>query len=92
MKRTAQKTEGNTMKKTWKQRIIRDLKVQYGGCIEEYKGHDDDRQVYVDTFNLIMEALNTLPEEPVSYIKVAMLRQINRDKETLNNIIYRFCD
>jgi len=39
-----------------------------------------------------MEALNTLPEEPVSYIKVAMLRQINRDKETLNNIIYRFCD
>ena len=86
------KTEGNTMKKTWKQRIIHDVKVQYGGCIEEYKGHDDDRLVYVGTFNLIIEALNTLPEEPVSYIKVAILRQINHDKEMLDRIRARFTD
>ena len=86
------KTEGITMKKTWKQMKIESMQHNYGHHIEEFKGHKDDRLVYVNTYNSIMEALESLPEEPHSYIRVAMFRQLNKDKEVLNDIIYRFCD
>ena len=77
------------MKKTWKQAKLHDIEIQFGGCIEEYKGFADDRMVYVNIYNKIIEAL---PEEPHSYIKVAMYHQINKDKEILNRIHRNFCD
>lgn len=80
------------MKKTWKQMKIEFMQRNYGHHIEEFEGHKDDRLVYINTYNSIMEALESLPEEPHSYIKVAMFRQLNRDKEQLNSIINRFCD
>ncbi len=79
-------------KMTWKQAKIHDFDIRFGGCVEEFKGFDDDRKVYVNTYNQIIEALNELPEEPVSYIKVAMWRQINRDIEMLDRIQARFCN
>lgn len=80
------------MKKTWKQARLHDIELCYGGCIEEYKGFTDDRLIYVNTYNQIIEAITSLPEEPCSYIKVAMWHQFNKDKEILNRIKAEFCD
>lgn len=80
------------MKKTWKQAKLHDIEIQFGGCIEEYKGFTDDRMVYVNTYSQIIEAIESLPEEPHSYVKVAMFHQINKDKEVLNRIYRNFCD
>ena len=80
------------MKKTWKQTRLHDIELRYGGCIEEYEGFTDDRLIYVNLYNQVIEAIKSLPEEPCSYIKVAMWRQLNRDKEILNRIETEFCD
>lgn len=80
------------MKKTWKQAKLHDIEVRYGGIIEEFKNYNDDRMVYVNTYNQIIEAIKSLPEEPLSYIKMAMFHQINMDKEILNRIYNLFCD
>ena len=80
------------MKKTWKQARLHDIELRYGGRIEEYKGFTDDRKIYVNIYNQVIEAIESLPEEPCSYIKVAMWHQFNKDKEILNRIQAEFCD
>ena len=80
------------MKITWKQARLHDIEIHYGGIVEEFKGYKDDRLVYVNTYTQIVEAIESLPEEPLSYIKVAMWLKINKDKEILNKIYSRFCD
>ena len=80
------------MKKSWKQAKIHDMELLYGGCIEDFKGYEDDRMVYINTYNQIMEALISLPEEPARYIKVALWKQINEDKKVMNRIQGVFCD
>ena len=80
------------MKKTWKQARLHSIEIQYGTIYDMFKGHDDDRQVFCNTYDSIERALNSLPEEPDSYIKVAMWRQINKDKELLDRIYATFCD
>ena len=80
------------MKKTWKQARLHDIELRYGGRIEEYKGFTDDRKTYINIYNQIIEAITSLPEEPCSYIKVAMWHQFNKDKEILNRTQAEFCD
>lgn len=80
------------MKKTWKQAKLHDIKTRFGGCIEEYKDFTDDRLVYVNIYNQIIEAIESLPEEPNNYIKVAMFHQINKDEKILNRIYSNFLD
>lgn len=71
---------------------MHDIEARYGGIKKDFEGYKDDRLVFVNTYNQILEAIESLPEEPLPYIKVAMRRQINIDKETLNEIYNRFCD
>lgn len=80
------------MKLTWKQARLHDIEVRYGGIVEEFKGHEDDRLVFINIYNQIVEAIESLPEEPLAYIRVAMWRQINNDEEILNRIYNCFCD
>lgn len=87
------------MKKTWKTARIDGFEKLYGTSYKEYKDFvknnplcNDDRTVYIAIYEQVMEALNSLPEEPTSYIRVAMFHQINRDKERMNNIESRFLD
>ena len=68
------------------------MKRVYSNHIDEFKGYDDDRHVYVKTYEQIMEALECLPEDPPSYIKVAMFHQLCKDEKVLYSIIDRFCD
>lgn len=80
------------MKKTWRAANIHNMQVRYGTWAEEFKGYDDDRAIYVKLYNQIIEALESLPEEPLPYIRVAMWRQMAKDKEMLNRIAARFGD
>ena len=80
------------MKLTWKQARLHDIEVRYGRIVEEFKGHKDDRLVFINIYNQIVEAIESLPEEPLPYIRVAMWRQINNDEEILNRICNCFCD
>lgn len=75
---------------TWKQKKIHNFKNQFGGRIEEFEGFDDDRRVYINIYNRIIEALESLPDEPHSYIRSAITRQINADKDILNSICETF--
>lgn len=60
--------------------------------MEEFKGHKDDRLVFINIYNQIVEAIESLPEEPLAYIRVVMWRQIDNDEEILNRIYNCFCD
>lgn len=85
------------MKKTWKEAVLTSFTNHYLGSYTDYKkavenGCDDDRRVFVRIFNEIVKAVSSLPDEPDSYIRVAMWRQMKHDKETLNNIMANFCD
>lgn len=85
------------MKKTWKEAKLTSFIKRNSGLYAEYKkavenGCDDDRRVFVNTFDMIVNAIASLPDEPVAYIRVAMWRQINHDQDTLDRIAANFCD
>lgn len=82
--------------KTWKARKKRYLKTLYGGHAEQWaemaKDGDinDDRETYVTVYEGLLEALDELPEEPHSFIQVAMDRYIREWTEALDRIIRHF--
>lgn len=78
--------------KTWKQTKLRSVKNEFGGRIEEFKGFDDDRRVYINIYNEIIDAIESLPDEPHGYIKCAVTHQIKADKEILYRISEKFQD
>ena len=82
------------MTKTWKARKLHDLDIRFGTSYRDFKegGYVDDRRVFVNTYEIIVQALESLPEEPVSYIRVAMWRQINRDYKMMDEILAKFTD
>lgn len=85
------------MKKTWKEAKLISFTNRNSGCYAEFKkavenGCNDDREVFVKLYEQIVRAVASLPDEPGSYIRVAMWRQINRDQDTLDNIMANFCD
>lgn len=85
------------MKKTWKEAKLTSFIKRNSGLYAEYKkavenGCDDDRRVFVRLFDQIINAVASLPDEPDSYIKVAVWRQINHDQDTLDRIAANFCD
>lgn len=76
--------------KTWKSFKLDFLKFKYEKKAEEWKDCHDDRRIFSNTYYQIIEAIETLPEEPVSYIAVAMNNEIQKDREMLDRIIKRF--
>lgn len=84
--------------KTWKCCKLHDLNLVYGYTYRQFRdqidtyGPSDDRRVYVNMYERIIEAINSLPDEPVTYVKIAMWRAINKDKDALKDIQARFTD
>ena len=75
---------------TWKTLKMNFLKFKYEKKAEEWKDCHDDRRLFSNTYYQIIEAIETLPEEPVSYVAVAMNNEIQKDREMLDRIIKRF--
>lgn len=75
---------------TWKEHKLNYMQFMYGDKIAEYEHCKDDRRVYFNIYNMIIEALNDLPDEPNKYICVAMNHKIDEDKKTLDRIRLHF--
>lgn len=78
------------MTKTWKQHRISHHKFMYEDKAKRFAGHHDDRQLFINTYNMILEALESLDDEPTTLVKVAMNHQISSEYEVMDEIIERF--
>ena len=76
--------------KTWRTFKMDFLKFKYEKKAEEWKGCHDDRRLFSNTYYQIIKAIESLPEEPVPYIAVAMNNEITKDREMLDKIAERF--
>lgn len=79
----------NEMKRSWKQ-IKVDVLTGYRPYYNDYAGCIDDRAVFRTVYDMIREALDSLPEEPALYIRCAMAHELKRDFETMEEIVQRF--
>ena len=75
--------------KKWRERKIEYIVNLYGRWYDRYKGERDDRMVYCNTYNQIIKALKSLPEEPDNYVCVAMNRLISQDVALMERIVAR---
>lgn len=81
---------------TWKESNIDYMKSLYGEYVPKYTKEmeqakfRDDRQVYINTYNYIMEMLETLPDEPHLYVKVAINHKMDEDIKMLQKINLHF--
>ena len=75
---------------TWKEWNLYYFKKRFGDKVAEYMNYHDDRRLYANVYNIVMEAINSLPDEPLVFIKVAMDRRITEEAETLKEIRERF--
>lgn len=80
------------MKESYRERKIEFMQLIYGKKAEEWKDMHDDRRVYANTYRMILEALESLPEEPNNYVCVAMNRMIGEDRELMDKILEHFKD
>ena len=74
--------------KNWKEDKTNYIEWFYGRAYRQFKaeGAHDDRIVYVNTYEMIMKALNSLRKNPDLYVRVAMNKEIEKDLETLREI------
>lgn len=81
---------------TWKESKIDYMRLLYGEQMPKYTKEmesakrRDDRQVYINTYNFIMEMLETLPDEPHLYVKVAINDKMDKDIKMLQEINLHF--
>lgn len=76
----------------WKEQKIDYLQMLYGRLIKKYSLNEyrDDRKLFCNIYNMIVEAVNSLPDEPNNYVCVAMNKHINEDLEVLDRIKENF--
>ena len=79
------------MNQSWKQRHIHHLKMLYGPLAEAWRGiTSDDRLVFCNIYRRMLEALNSLPDEPLNYVCVAMNHALQDDRKILDRIAAAF--
>lgn len=75
------------MDKSWKQMYKDHLRRHYGDAAERWKDEThDDRLVFVNCYRIMQEALDSLPDEPHNFVRVAVTRKIHETMETLDSI------
>ena len=75
---------------TWKTHKLGYLKGVYGGYVAEFDKYHDDRKLYCNMYRSLVEAVESLPDEPNGAVKVAMNRYINGELDTMQEIIDYF--
>lgn len=83
------------MRDDWKSLKIAVLEMEYGKKADEwnnlYPPVSDDRRVYINTYHQLIEAVQSLTDNPNNTVCVAMNRYINEEKKTLDEIKEVFC-
>ena len=78
--------------KNWKETKIDLLTGLYGATaarFEEEKA-EDDRRVFVNIYKMLLEAVRSLPNEPVTLVRVAMNRAVGEECGKMDRIMEKF--
>lgn len=74
---------------TWKQRQLAYLEEMYSP--REHMGklmsHLGARHVYMQLYSTMRAALNSMPEQPNSYVAMAVYRKLREDMSTLDDLL-----
>ena len=76
--------------KNWKSVKLDCLKFLYEKKAEEWKECHDDRRLFSNMYYQIITGVETLPENPNNYVRVAMNAMIQKNREELDSIMERF--
>lgn len=78
--------------KTWRDKKIDYIEYFYKRNYDLYSTVDkyDDRRLYRNIYDQIIEAIESIPENPVPFVAVAMNDHVSHDLETLDDINNRF--
>lgn len=80
----------------WRHRKIALLERNYGEFAERWTNLfppvRDDRRLYINIYNQLVEAVNSLPDNPNTAVCVAMNRYISEETKTLDAIIAAFLE
>lgn len=76
----------------WKSRKLAVLALDYEEKATAWAGEpiEDDRRVFVNTYCQIIEAVQSLPDNPHTIVCVAMNRYIDSLKKVMDDILARF--
>lgn len=76
----------------WKTAKLKSWKLDYEAQANEWRqlGVTDDRRIFINCFDMVVEALESLPTDPVSYICVAVQQHMQSDRAMMDDIIRRF--
>ena len=78
------------MRDDWKYLKLAVLEMEYGKKADEwnnlYPPVSDDRRVYINIYHQLVEAVQSLTDNPNTIVCVAMNRYISEEKKTLDEI------
>ena len=82
------------MEQTYKQLHVNYLKHRYGKNAAKWANNTvyDDRVVYCNIYRQMLEALESLPDNPNNYVCVALNWKMKQDCDTLDEIARIFFD
>lgn len=66
------------------------LNKKYEPFVEEFKRHDDDRLLVVNTLNQLLEACKAMESMDNVFVRVAFNRAFAEQNETMESIVTRF--
>ena len=52
----------------------------------------DDRRVYINIFKQVYDAIDSLPDNPNSWVCCAVAHEILKERKTMNEILSRFAE
>ncbi len=78
--------------KSWKRRKLSYLEFFYGDNYKVWNELDlhDDRRLYCNIYELIKEALESLDDNPVNFVCVAMNKYIEENENIMDRVISNF--
>lgn len=83
------------MRDDWKYLKLAVLEMEYSKKADEwnnlYPPVSDDRRVYINIYHQLIEAVQSLTDNPNTIVCVAMNRYITEEKKTLDEIKKVFC-
>lgn len=65
------------------------IRAKYGQIVFGFDGCKDDRQVAYNLYQMMLKACEAMEAMENNYIKTAVNQRLWKDKETLDEIIYR---
>ena len=78
--------------KEWAEGRMENIRRKYGEKAEEWKKEGDDRLIYCNMYNRMMEGLEWLKEDTPSFVVVAMTSKCFEYRAEMDEILERFKD